>query len=373
MSPNLLITGFPNAKSRVLLRRLLREPEDRTLFVLLAPKAEAKAQSLLDSVAPSAARRVVLLEGRAGAIDMGLSGEEYRGLARKVGVVHHLDTLTNPSVDRELAERVNVAGARELIEFARVAFELERIVFYSSALAGGERRGSVLETESQPQQKYHSPAARALAQAEHMLFSQEQRLPLTVLRPSLLSCDSATGETDRENPLAQLVALLLRSPSDWPVFVPATGDGVLNLVPIDFLIDAALHIAGRPDTVGKIFHVTDPEPPRVQQLFDWVRARAGGSGGVRTVPAGVGKALFSAPGPLSWAHTPRVLLDLMTTQVRYDTSNTDAALADSDLRCPAFESYVDLFVERLRRRSSQRPTESPETVVPGVAAEGGEP
>lgn len=355
MTQNLLITGFPNAKSRVLLRRLLREPAGGTLFVLLAAQAEAEAQSLLDSVEPGAARRVVLLEGRAGAIDMGLSGEEYRALARKVAVVHHLDTLTNPSVDRELAERVNVAGARELIEFARIAFELERIVFYSSALAGGERRGSVLETESQPQQKFHSPAARALAQAEHMLFSQEQALPLTVLRPSLLSCDSTTGETDRENPLSQLVALLLRSPSDWPVFMPATGDGVLNLVPIDFLIDAALHIARRTDAVGKIFHVTDPEPPRVQQLFDWVRARAGGSGGVRTVPVGVGKALFSAPGPLSWAHTPRVLLDLMTTEVRYDTSNTDAALVDSGLRCPPFESYVDRFVERLRRRPSRSP------------------
>jgi nucleoside-diphosphate-sugar epimerase len=348
MSQATLITGFPNLSSRLLVRRLLDDEQaSDPVFLLVPPAHEASAREFLSRLGP-VARRVVLLEGRAGAIDLGLSGEEYKSLTRRVRVVHHTAITLAPNTDRRSADEVNIGGARELIEFGRAAYELERIVFHSSALVAGDRSGVILESELAQKQGFHCPAERALAGAELMLQRSADELPISVLRPSLLAGNSRTGEIDRDSPLAQLLALLLRAPADWPVFMPGTGATQLNLVPTDFVIDAALAIAERPDAVGKVFHLTDPEPPRIKQVFDWVRGHEA-AGRVRSVPSQLGRALFNAPGPLSWAHTPRMLLELMTTDVTYDCTHSAPILADDGLVCPRFEDYVQRVLSGLRK------------------------
>jgi len=347
VSGGVLVTGFPNVTSRVLVRRLLSPAADlpSTLFLLTPTQAEADAQGFISQLDPMLARRIVPIGVRLGAIDLGLSGQEYRQLANQVSVIHHTAPSVAPNADRDRVQQLNIGATREIIEFARVVTEIESLIFYSSVLVSGESSGPVAEQEITSPRGFRCPAERALATAERMIFAAMDRVPITVLRAGLLSCDSRTGEAERDSPLAQLVSFLVRSRRDWPVFMPGRGHLPLWIVPIDYLVEVALCVARRTDSLGKVFHIVDPHPPAVEQVFNLVR---GDAAPTRNLPLGLGRALFNAPGPLSWANTPRMLLDLMTSEVTFETTNTDAVLADTGLVCPQFDNYLARFTDHLQ-------------------------
>jgi nucleoside-diphosphate-sugar epimerase len=255
-------------------------------------------------------------------------------------------------LDRASAEEINIVGTREILEFARMTTELDCLMFHSSVLALGLREGVGQEALAGPDAHFDCAAQRALAGAEQMVHAAMERVPSVVVRAGLLACDSRSGEADTDSPLAALILLLARARRDWPVLMPGTGQVTLPVVPVDYLVDVSLRIARRTDSLDKIFHVLDPHPPKVEQIFQWVR---GESAPTRTVPLGLGRALFTVPGPLSWANTPRMLMNLMSTPISYDTANTVAVLADAGMICPHFEDYVARLTQALLNKSGARP------------------
>lgn len=84
-------------------------------------------------------------------------------------------------------------------------------------------------------------------------------------------------------------------------------------------------------------------------------ARAGGRRLPRGfIPANITKALLRTPGLERFAKSPRALLETLGTDVTYDHAHTDAILADTGIRCPPFESYVDRIVEYVQLRLREK-------------------
>jgi nucleoside-diphosphate-sugar epimerase len=295
-----------------------------------------------------------VLEGDASAIDMGLSGSEYRSLLERIRVIHFIAPTLRPGVERKRAEYAIVGGAREVLELGRNCSKLERLVYYGSALVSGDRTGTILEEDLEKNQGFRSPTEECLAIAERMVRARFAEIPISVLRPSLVACDSKTGETDREAPIGFLVSLLLGSPQELPVLIPGDGDVAMNLTSIDYVIDVADRVASWSSAIGKTFHVTEPEPPSVRRFFELVAQAAGRKPPTGSLSPRLSKALFNAPGPLSWAKTPRALIELLTTPVRYDSRNTDLALKDVVVTAPRFESYVEQLVSTAKQRRDKQ-------------------
>src|SRR5690606_39654925 len=61
----------------------------------------------------------------------------------------------------ELAETINVGAAREIVELARAARRLEKIVYYSSVFVSGDRTGRVREHELEAGQGFRNAAERS--------------------------------------------------------------------------------------------------------------------------------------------------------------------------------------------------------------------
>jgi hypothetical protein len=157
--------------------------------------------------------------------------------------------------------------------------------------------------------------------------------------------------------------LILSAPQDFPVLLPTKGDAPMNIVPIDYVVQAAHRIAQSPQAIGKTFHLTDPKPLTVRRVFQLV-AQSGGRrlpGGF--IPSRLTKALLSTPGVSLVSKSPKAFVDTITTPVRYDTRNTDDVLAGSDIQCPAFESYVDALVAFVRQRVEERRSKNEEAEV----------
>src|SRR5690606_27666042 len=162
--------------------------------------------------------------------------------------------------DAKTAERTNVASAREVVELASEAQHLERLVHWSTALVSGARRGYVLEGELTDADGFRNIIEETRYRAERLVRQAAGHIPTTILRPSIIVGDSVTGEIDRFEGPYLLVLLMLGSPPDLRLPIPGRGDIPLNLVPIDYVVDAGCEIAADPDSVGKTFHLIDPDP-----------------------------------------------------------------------------------------------------------------
>lgn len=349
-----LVTGYPSFRARKMVEYLAAAEVRSQIYVVVREKFAKDARAALEQMPRAERDRVVVIEGDAAAMDLGLSGKEYRELASRVSRIHHLAQVVYQGADRKMAESVNIGAMREIVELGRVCEHLEGIVVHSSAMVSGNRTGLVLEEELSAGQSFRTPVEETLARAERFARAHMSELPIVVVRPTQIVGDSRTGEVDRFDGPYLMILLIVSSPQDLPVPLPTRGDAPMNLVPIDYVVRAAHHIGRQREALGRTFHLADPRPLTVRRVFELVAA----SGGKRLpggfIPTGLTRALLNAPGLSLLSKSPRAFLELMTTPVRYDTQHTDAILADTGITCPPFESYVDALVAYVKRRVQER-------------------
>jgi thioester reductase-like protein len=353
-----LVTGFPSLLARTVCAEVLQRDTRARVHPIVRPKFEKEAAAFLDEFPPDQRSRVGILEGDAAAIDLGLSGLEFKALAREVTHIHHCAQVTHLGVASKAAEQLNIGGAYEALELATSCDKLECLVFHSTAHVSGDRTGLVREDDLKVGQSFRSVVEETKARAEKVMRAAMDRVPIAVVRPATIVGDSRTGEVDRTDG-AYLLILLLTSPQDLALPLPGPGDEPLNLVPVDWVAHAAVAIGRDARARGRTFHLVDPQPFTTRKVFELV-ARAGGRRGPRgSIPTNLAKALLRAPGLERIAKSPRALLDTLTTPVTYESRNADEILASLGVpACPPLESYVEKLVEyvdaHVRRRRAPR-------------------
>jgi thioester reductase-like protein len=349
-----LVTGFPTSFLAVRMVRKILETEPGTeLRCLVQEKFRERADELMRELTPAQRSRVVLLEGDVASMDLGLSGSEFLELAREIDVIHHCAAATYLGVERDVAERLNVEGVREVIELAREAAHLERLVHWSSALVSGKRRGTVREDEHE-RGPFRNVVEETRWRGERLVREASATLPVTILRPAILVGDSKTGEIDRFEGPYLLVMLMLSAPVDLRVPLPGSGDIALNLVPIDYVVDAGWMIARDPRAVGRTFHLVDPKPATAREVFELIARSAGRPSPRGSVPTNLATALLRTPGLERFANVPRTFLEQLATEVTYDDRGVREILGADGPACPRFATYVEVMVEFVRRQQSER-------------------
>lgn len=345
-----LVTGYPFFRARKMVDQLLQTQPKSLVYVIAREKFGDEVAQHLDALPKQARERLIVLDGDAAAMDLGLSGKEYRELAHKVDRVHHCAQVTYPAVGRSMAAEVNVGATREIVEFGRCCTGLKSIVMHSAAGVSGDRTGVVYEHELNAGQGFRTPVEQSLARAERIARNAMSSLPISVIRPTQIVGDSATGEVDRLDGPYMMTLVMLSSPPEVAVPLPTRGDAPLNLVPIDFVVRAAQHLARLPAALGRTVHLADPNPLTVRQVFELVARASGRKLATRFIPSGVAKAVLGVPGLHLVSKNQRALVDLLATNVRYDTSQADDLLRGTGIHCPSFETYVDHLVSFVRRR-----------------------
>jgi nucleoside-diphosphate-sugar epimerase len=363
-----LLTGFPAFTARKMCEELVSR--GRTLVhAVVHEKYRAEAREALDVLPLEQRARVNLLDGDAAALDLGLSGKELLSITSEVDRIHHMAQVSWLAADRKLAEQVNIGGAREILEVAAVCPSLQCLVFHSTAHVSGDRTGLVLEEELAKGQGFRNAVEETLARAEKMMRAAMKKVPVCVVRPTTVVGDSLTGEVDRFDGPYFLILLLVTSPPDLPLPLPGRADTLLHLVPVDYVVRAASAIGRDRRAPGRTFHVGDPSPLTAKRVFDLVAA----AGGRRTprgfISANLTKAILRTPGIDRLARSPRAFLDALATPVTYSFASTTELLADTDVRCPPFESYVERLVDyvqhrlREKRERDSRPDEVEDPLV----------
>jgi len=349
----ILLTGFPSFGARKMAAELLSDP-DASVHAVVHKKFAEQASLSLEELSADQRKRFNVIAGDVASIDLGLSGREFRALAKDVDRIHHAAEISFLGADRKLAEEVNIGGAREIVEFASSCAKLKCLAFHSTARVSGSREGLVLEEELQKGQAFRNVVEETKARSEKIIRAAMGKVPACVLRPTTVIGDSRTGEVDRFDGPYLLILLIVSSPSEFAVPLPGRGDIPLNLVPIDYVVRAANAIAKDPRAIGRTFHLIDDAPLTARRVFELV-AQAGGRRMPRGfIPANLTKALLRTPGLERFAKSPRAFVDTLVTPVSYSSAATMELLAGTDIRCPPFESYVDRIIDFVQTRLKER-------------------
>ena len=346
----LFITGFPGFIANRLLERLAGN--DCRFILLVQPSFRDRARDEVVRLAQVAGKSIAdfqLVEGDISQPGLGLTAE-HAALAREQTTrAFHLAAVYDLAVERELAMRVNVGGTRNVLEFARTMPHLRHFHHVSTCYVAGKREGVILETELHHNAGYRNFYEESKYLAEMEVDSLKNELPITIHRPSVVCGDSQTGETAKYDGVYYLILYLLKWPSVLELINIGNHEVSLNLVPVDYVVDAMAALAFDERAIGKTVQLADPAPLTTNQLFNAIAGAINGGHSRITAPTSWVSYLLMLPPSPRITGLPHNAVPYFFVRQLYDPSQANELLAPHAIQCPPFESYVDNIIRFVRQ------------------------
>ncbi len=210
--------------------------------------------------------------------DIGLPKSISDGTIKIDYIWHAAASLKYAEKDREHIEKVNIAGTKSLCELSN-KLSVKHFNYISTAYVSGRMEGRIEEKLidlDTPTSNYYE---KSKIIAEHYLH-QHCSANLKILRPSIVIGHSKTYVPTsfsgmygfiidlnifRRKVEKELGFLLYHRPLK---LISVPGDPI-NLIPIDYVAKAALHI-GLSDTDKKVFHITNDTPGKVGEGIELI-------------------------------------------------------------------------------------------------------
>ena len=181
--------------------------------------------------------------------------------------IWHLAAIYDLAVPREIAQKVNVTGTKHVKEFAKNCTSLKRFVYFSTAYVAGMRTGILKEDELIRPSSFHNYYEETKFDAEVLIEQMKGSIPVTIIRPGIVKGDSTTGATLKFDGPYFIMNMLYRL--RYLPFLPSIkgSNSVVNLVPVDYVIKAVLYLGHDPIGENKTYHITDPNPHKVSEIY----------------------------------------------------------------------------------------------------------
>jgi long-chain acyl-CoA synthetase len=178
-----------------------------------------------------------------------------------VRTVVHCAASVSFGLELEEARRINVEGTRNALEAAERAGA--RYVHVSTAYVSGRTQGRFDEDQMNCGQQFRNTYEQTKLEAEQLVH--DSGLDAVILRPSIVVGEASTGWTTSFNVLYWPLRAYSRGLLDA---VPALPHGRVDIVPVDYVADAIVHVAcERPDVRGTLHLVAGPDAVTVEELL----------------------------------------------------------------------------------------------------------
>lgn len=346
----IFITGFPGFIAGRLVERLAREGARFRLLVQPAFVERARVDiARIAEATGTAAESFHIIEGDITREDLGLSQQDAEESRAKATAVFHLAAVYDLAVTRDTAVRVNVEGTRNVNRFAKSVKHLRRYNYVSTCYVAGKRTGLILENELRHNAGFRNYYEETKYLAEVEVDELKNELPVTIHRPSVVCGDSRTGETAKYDGVYYLINYLRMWPGALTLANIGNRDVRLNVIPVDFAVEAMTALASDERAVGATVQIADPAPLTTQELFDSVSKNLAGRRSLLTIPASLVHTSLNLPLAEKISGLPRVGVPYFFLKQTYDTTRARELLEPKGVRCPSFPDYVKAlvgFVER---------------------------
>ena len=347
------VTGATGFIGKRLVKRLL-ERKGAVVHFLIRQASEDKVAGLREYWGVGPARAVPVF-GDLTAKKLGVGTESIKALKGQVDHFYHLAAVYDLEADEERQIAVNIEGTRNTVELAK-AIGAGHFHHVSSIAAAGLYEGVFREDMFDEAENIEHPYFMTKHESEKIVRT-ECKIPWSVYRPALVVGDSHTGEMDKIDGPYYFFKLIQRMRQILPPWMPSIGleGGRINIVPVDFVVDALNHISHHKRASGQCFHLVDPMGYRVGDVLD-IFSKAAHAPKMNLfvnaallgfIPKAVKKGLM-ALAPVRRVHRavmqdlglPEDMMNFVNYPTRFDCRETLAALKGSGIACPNLNDYA---------------------------------
>src|SRR2546423_45034 len=345
LNETIFVTGFPGFLATRLVKRLAAEG---ARFILLTQSwflatALETVQAIVRETGADASN-FHIVEGDITKPDLGMTPAELGRARRETETLFHLAAIYDLAVPCEIASLVNVEGTLNINEFAKTVENLRRYHYVSTCYVAGKRQGLIREDELHHEAGFRNHYEETKYLAELQVEALKAELPITIHRPTVVCGDSKTGETAKYDGIYYLIHYLRRWPGGLTLLNIGNPNVCLNLVPVDFVIEAMVALAKDERATGATVQLADPAPLTTKELFNEISKAIGGRDSFATVPAKIVYPVLMLPLAPRITGLPHSAVPYFFLEQTYDTTRARELLAPYGIRCPRFSDYVRALV-----------------------------
>lgn len=352
MASKVFLTGFPGFIAKRLVDRLLRKDPEASFTFLVEERLRSMAEGSVKAVDerhPGFAGRAQLVIGDISRPLLGLPEETYRKVADETTHVWHLAAIYDLAVPASRAYRVNVMGTNNMLDLCQECKNLQRLDYVSTCYVSGNRTGIILEGELDEGQGFKNHYESTKCWAEMEVRRRMKRIPTCILRPGIVVGDSRTGETDKYDGPYFIMTLLAKLPTWIPMVNIGEGAAQVNLVPVDFLVDAMAEIWTKPEALGKTVQLADPHPHTAREVMEGILKTMGFRAPLAALPSHLVEHTLSVGKLRRLVKIPKETVIYFNHPAIYDTTNQQKLLQGTGVRCPDFIDILPTLTGYVRQ------------------------
>jgi thioester reductase-like protein len=263
---NVFLTGGTGFLGAEIMKRILRSHPKTRLTLLVRSTHRETARERLDrqllrsfgqEEASRYRERIDVVNGDISLRGLGMDNDRIQSLQSRVDQVIHCAATIRFDLPLDVARRDNTEGTRNILTFAEGIQRLRRLDYVGTAYVAGQRDGLVKEDELDVGQQYSNSYERTKMEAETLVRAFAKSRPAAIYRPSIVVGDSRTGETTSFQGFYQALLFYRQLYSKGIVLiVPADPDAIIDIVPIDYVVDALFGLIHTEKSLGRVFHLT---------------------------------------------------------------------------------------------------------------------
>jgi thioester reductase-like protein len=346
----LFCTGAGGFIGRYILSHYL-EKEECDVYLLENGRFQERLEAYLDEQIrdPEQRKRIKVFAGDISQPDLGLETPIRDELKQRITHVIHLAALYNLSAPRDISMRVNVDGTRHLLDFIAQIPSLQRLGYASTIAVSGKHMGTFREDDLDVGQDFENNYDETKFLAEKLVRERRDGIPTVILRPTTVVGHSRTGAIEKIDGPYYALGMIARN---MHTIVPNTKQNKFHFAPVDFIADAFYHLFEDEDSIGKVFHLVDPDPVTYMEFFDLACAAMGKRKPLLKLPVAWMRPVGRLPGFERLSGVPREAFEHSFISAAFDRTHAAPVLAKRGVSCPPVPSYIDVLVDYFVKHST---------------------
>jgi phthiocerol/phenolphthiocerol synthesis type-I polyketide synthase E len=270
---HIFLTGVTGFLGAFLLDELLRQTQAQIYCLVRASDTEEGYQRIRRTLESYQLRdagmssRITPIVGDLSQPLLGLSNQHFQRLAASIDVIYHNGALVNFIRPYHVLKATNVLGTQEVLRLACKG-KAKPLHFISSigVLTSAPGQPVVFSEDdiSQPE-GLHSGYNQSKWVAEQLVRVAASRgLAVSIYRPGNIAGHSRTGACNIND-------FLLRTIKSWVqlAIAPDTA-AMIDVTPIDYVSRSLVYLSRQQESLGKTFHLVNPNPVSVRTIIDWM-------------------------------------------------------------------------------------------------------
>jgi thioester reductase-like protein len=350
---SIFLTGATGFLGAFLLHELLQQTQADIYCLVRSANAEESKQKLHRTLASyglwdeGVSSRIIPVVGDLSEPFFGLPAHQFQMLAHTIDSIYHSGAFVNWIYPYERLKPTNVLGTQEVLRLA--SQNKAKAVHYISTIAvfpvlANSQVRVIREQDSLDHGGvlYGGYSQSKWVAEKFVTVARARGMPVCIYRPALITGHSQTGIWNTDDVLCRAIK------SSIELGAAPDVEARLNMIPVDYVSKAVVHLSRRGSSLGRVFHLAHTRPVSWRELVACIRSFGYP---MQTIPYDKWRAQLVELGrpkknaayfllPLFSMNLSQAGPRIVRNIPEFDCQNTLAGLAETSIACPPIDSQV---------------------------------